>query len=94
MAARSDNQPLEYRPGQLAAISGIYRVVHLHHRRDHEVVAIRGEEFPPCRVCHESVRFYVAQVSTHMTHDPDMAGPLLFVVREGRARGTGKRKLG
>src|ERR1022692_462627 len=39
MAARSDHEHRAYRPGQLAAISGIYTVVHLAHRTDHEVVA-------------------------------------------------------
>lgn len=74
-----------YAPGHLVPISGIYIVVHDGHRAEHEVLAIRGEEFPSCRVCKENVRFYVGQPIPHMTHDFDLAGPR-FSVRRGRAK--------
>jgi hypothetical protein len=66
-----------YRPGQMVPISGLYTVVHQHHRAEHEVLAIRGDEFPGCRVCKEEVRFYVRQVVAYITHDFDLAGPQL-----------------
>ena len=49
-----------FRPGQMAPISGIYRVIHkIPHRPAHEVMAIRGEHFPTCRICQGRVEFRV-----------------------------------
>jgi len=70
---KSDRQA--YKPGQTVPATGIYAVVHDLHRPEHEVVAIRGEEFPPCRICRDEVRFYVANQVPHMMHDFDLAGP-------------------
>jgi hypothetical protein len=81
-----------YKPGQMVPISGIYTVVHVVHRSDHEVIAIRGEEFPSCRVCRANVTFYPAQAVTHMTHDFDLAGPC-FQMRRARAKAA-KRGVG
>ena len=64
-----------YKPGQMVPISGLYSVIHQNHRPDHEVLAIRGDEFPSCRLCKDGVRFYVAQVIPYITHDFDLAGP-------------------
>ena len=70
----------------MVPISGLYSVVHQNHRADHEVLAIRGDEFPSCRVCKEEVRFMIAAVVPHMTHDFDLAGPRLLVHKKGRAK--------
>jgi hypothetical protein len=75
----------DFAPGQMVPISGVYTVVHQGHRKEHEVIAIRGEEFPLCRICNDEVRFRVVQVAPHMTHDFDLAGPR-FKVSRGRAR--------
>ena len=72
----------------MVPISGVYAVVHDVHREPHEVLAIRGEEFPQCRLCKGAVRFYVAQVKPHMTHDFDLAGlPLLRRKASAKAAG-------
>ena len=78
-----------YRPGQLVPISGIYTVVHIGHRADHEVIAIRGEEFPPCRLCGSEVVFHPAQPTAHMTHDFDLAGPSVLVPKSRAAKRGG-----
>jgi len=78
-----------YRPGTLVPVSGMYSVVHQQHRAPHEVIAIRGEEFPSCRICANKVRFYVVQVAAHMTHDFDLAG-LPFDVFKVRAKAASK----
>jgi hypothetical protein len=67
----------DFVPGQMVPISGVYTVVHQTHREEHQVIAIRGEEFPLCRVCNDQVRFRVAQLVPHVTHDFDLAGPRL-----------------
>ncbi len=59
----------------MVPVSGIYRVLHDGHRADHEVLAIRGEEFPACRICKVEVKFQVSRVTPHVTHDFDLAGP-------------------
>jgi len=69
----------------MVPISGLYTVVHHNHRAEHEVLAIRGDEFPACRVCQGEVRFYVVEVFPHITHDFDLAGPRLQT-RKTRAK--------
>jgi len=75
MRSDATHEQRAYGPGEMVPISGIYTAVHLQHRAPHEVVAIRGEEFPVCRVCTTEVRFHIAQVLPHMTHDFDLTGP-------------------
>jgi hypothetical protein len=78
-----------YKPGELVPTSGIYSAVHDGHRSDHEVVAIRGEEFPECRFCRDGVRFYVARLVPHMMHDFDLTGPDRAVINR-RAKAAKK----
>ena len=69
-------RPEIFRPGEMAPVSGIYRVVHKSgHRPAHEVMAIRGEHFPTCRVCRNEVEFRSVRVISHVVHDWDFAGP-------------------
>ena len=71
----SEDDRSAYAPGEIVPDSGIYMAVHGDHRPEHEVVAIRGEQFPFCRVCRDEVRFYVARTVPHMMHDFDLTGP-------------------
>ena len=64
-----------YKPGQMVPVSGLYSVIHQNHRPRHEALAIRGDEFPSCRVCKSAVRFYVVEVIPYIIHDFDLAGP-------------------
>jgi len=60
----------EYKPGNEVAASGIYTVVHdKNHKTQHEVTAIRGEHFPPCKNCGSDARFVLARAATHINHD-------------------------
>jgi len=79
-----------YQPGDMVPISGIYVAVHHEHRSEHEVVAIRGEQFPQCRVCKNEVRFYVARLIPHMTHDFDLTGPDRNVMKRAKAARRGR----
>ncbi len=62
------------RPGDTVSASGIYRVIHLQHRVPHDVLAIHGEELPPCRTCAGEVRFALVQPLSTVTDDWDLAG--------------------
>lgn len=65
-----------YTAGELAPVSGIYRVLHpINHRSSHEALIIRGEQLPACRTCGPSVRFEVVRNLSHVTHEWDFAGP-------------------
>ena len=71
-----ESQPKSYRPGDLAPVSGVYRVTHLTgHRNPHEAVLIRGEQLPTCRTCGPNVAFEVVHALSHVTHEWDFAGP-------------------
>ena len=51
-----------YKPGDVVPTSGIYEAIHDKidgddHAQPHHVTALRGEVFPSCRACLDSVRF-------------------------------------
>ena len=89
MKLPDDSSQHPYRPGQLVPISGTYVAEHKLHRPQHEVLAIRGEEFPPCRICNDEVRFYISSPVPHMMHDFDLAGPGPGFVRRAKAAKKG-----
>ena len=62
------------KPGDNVLTSGVFRVIHRQHREPHDVIAIRGEELPPCRSCAGNVRYELIQTLSHVTEDWDLAG--------------------
>jgi len=80
------NQEQLLRPGEHAPASGVYQVVHRGHRATHDVLIIRGEELPACRVCHADVRFAIGVAVPHYTHDWDLTGPSLELIQSPRTR--------
>jgi hypothetical protein len=89
MPAFSVEENKTYKPGQMVPVSGIYTVMHEDHREPHQSIALRGEEFPSCRICKDNVRFYVARVVPHITHDFDLTGPRPVVLK-ARAKAANK----
>lgn len=47
--------------------NGIYRVTHDSHRLMHEATLLKGDRFPLCRQCKESVRFELRRAVTNPT---------------------------
>jgi len=64
-----------FKPGEKVPTSGIYDVIHDKldgddHAHPHQVTAITGTVFPPCRGCKGSVRFRLHQAAEHLdAHD-------------------------
>ena len=55
-----------YKPGEKVPKSGIYKVVHDGHEADHEVTAVIGEPFPPCRGCGDKAHFVLVRAAHHL----------------------------
>ncbi len=50
-------RPKGYATGDIAPVTGIYRVVHNAHRLPHEVMIRRNDNFPCCAKCCDDVLF-------------------------------------
>ncbi len=59
----------EYKPGNEVPASGIYEVIHdKNHTARHEVTAVKGEHFPPCKNCGNDARYVLTRAATHISH--------------------------
>jgi hypothetical protein len=61
----------DFKPGDRVPTSGIYDVIHDKldgddHAHPHQVTAMSGTVFPPCRGCAEWVRFRLHQAAEHV----------------------------
>jgi len=64
---------MQYKPGQIVPESGIYTVEHdRNHAQRHEVTAIKGEPFPPCRNCGRGVTYVLARAAHHVKVHPSL----------------------
>ena len=62
----------QMRPGDPVRESGIYEVVHgRDHRQAHEVVMLRGTDFPLCDTCDDDVRFRLVRTAPYIFQDGD-----------------------
>lgn len=57
------------KPGDICKESGVYIVVHDHHREEHKVTCIAGEKFSPCNTCRAGVRFVLKYAAPHIDDD-------------------------
>ncbi len=60
-----------YKPGDTVPQTGVYRVVHTDHRRDHEATLLDGAQFPRCMRCGEEVRFHLVRAAARIQGDHD-----------------------
>jgi hypothetical protein len=64
---------MAYKPGQTVPESGIYKVNHdRKHTAEHEVTAVRGEPFPPCRNCGSGITYSLVRAAHHVKHHPSL----------------------
>jgi len=62
----------QMRPGDPVRESGIYEVIHgRDHRHAHEVVMLKGTEFPLCDTCSHDVRFRLVRTAPYIFQDGD-----------------------
>lgn len=58
---------LTFTPGEIVPCSGIYKVIHdADHGAAHEVTAVQGERFPPCRLCGRHPQFILIQAADYV----------------------------
>lgn len=67
----------KFRPGQVVALSGIYRVYHARHRLMHEALLLQGDHFPACTECRDNVRFALSRPVSDKPVSPFRSGRLL-----------------
>ncbi|MBV9087610.1 MAG: hypothetical protein JOY79_09010 [Acidobacteriaceae bacterium] len=59
-----------FRPGEVVALSGIYRAHHQGHRFSHEVTLVAGDQqFPPCSKCKDAVKFELLRAAPNITRE-------------------------
>lgn len=55
------------KPGETVQASGIYKVNHdRNHKAEHEVTAVYGEPFPPCRGCGKGITYTLVRAAHHI----------------------------
>jgi hypothetical protein len=63
---QSEIEVTEFKPGQVATQSGVYRADHRRHRTSHEVTALSGERFPSCGGCSYAVTYTLVRPAAHI----------------------------
>lgn len=88
---RSYTVERSFRPGEVAAESGVYEVVHTRHRAPHAVLVLAGMRFPACKVCGEAVRFRIERRARAWNERQTLA--VLVADREPAVGGQLQREL-
>lgn len=60
-----------FKSGDRVPSTGVYKVTHKReHAAPHDVIAIFGDVFPPCRTCGTHVTFEVVHTAVHVRAHP------------------------
>ena len=93
----------DFKPGEKIAASGIYDVLHDSldgepHAHPHQVIAVSGAIFPPCRACGGGVRYRLHQAAEHVGEHhffrSTAEGMSMPPKRAGASRGKKERSQG
>ena len=60
-----------FQPGDVVPESGVYTILHAHHRERHSATVFKGDRFPLCARCGMGVRFLLARPATLISEDLD-----------------------
>ena len=52
---------MQFIPGDVVPVSGVYRVEHNSHRLMHESALLADTRFPRCKRCRDDVRFHLVR---------------------------------
>jgi hypothetical protein len=58
-----------FQPASEIPESGIYQVQHYRHRLYHDVIILRGQNFPVCSECGSNVRFRLVKAAPYIEFD-------------------------
>jgi hypothetical protein len=64
-----------FQPGEMVPESGVYTVMHEHHRERHSATIFKGDRFPQCGRCGKKVRFMLARPAALISEDADFRPP-------------------
>lgn len=64
-----------FQPGETVPESGVYIVMHEHHRERHSATIFKGDRFPQCTRCGRNVRFMLARPAALISEDADFHLP-------------------
>lgn len=60
-----------FQPGDEVPESGVYSIRHSLHRENHTATIFKGERFPACAHCGNTVRFVLVRRATRIAEDAD-----------------------
>jgi len=60
-----------FQTGDVVPESGVYTVLHSHHRERHSATIFKGDRFPLCARCGAGVRFMLSRRATLISDDLD-----------------------
>jgi hypothetical protein len=72
MTVIASDRAREFRPGDSAAVTGVYRATHLRHRMPHEITVLEAEVFPRCKKCGDKVKFELVHAAPRFKGDVDL----------------------
>ena len=64
-----------FQPGETVPESGVYAVLHAHHRERHSATIFKGDRFPQCARCGNEVRFTLLRPAASISEDADFHQP-------------------
>lgn len=64
-----------FQPGETVPESGVYTVLHAHHRERHSATIFKGDRFPQCARCGKEVRFVLSRLAALISEDGDFHQP-------------------
>ena len=75
-----------FQSGELVPESGVYTVIHAHHRERHSATIFKGDHFPQCARCGSGVRFVLARPAILISEDLDFKQSSSMPTADGKEK--------